>query len=77
MCALSEYPSGTYNQAVSVDMRCSTSGAFIFYTVDESEPTVHSNLYQGEPIRISNHVSVNDDPDRTPQTNIFPSRPPP
>jgi pimeloyl-ACP methyl ester carboxylesterase len=58
-------PAGTYNQPITVDIRCSTPGTSIYYTVDGSEPSVQSNLYQGQPILISNHVSVNDDPDPT------------
>jgi acetyl esterase/lipase len=55
-------PPGTYNQAITLEIRCATSGATIYYTLDGSEPTVYSTLYTGEPIRISNHVSANDDP---------------
>ena len=39
--------SGFYNEAVNISITCATKGAEIYYTLDNSEPTTESSLYEG------------------------------
>ena len=48
---------GTYNEAQSVSINCSTSGAAIYYTLDGSAPTTSSEQYT-TPITISRTTTV-------------------
>jgi len=38
---------GTYTSAQDVEINCNTEGATIYYTVDGSEPTMNSTVYDG------------------------------
>ena len=44
---------GTYSPTITVSLSCATSGASIHYTLDGSNPTTNSNLYNNSPITIS------------------------
>ena len=45
-------PSGPQEEDVTVTMSCLTAGAKIFYTLDGSEPTEESPMYEGKPLTI-------------------------
>ena len=48
---------GTYNQAQSVTITCSTSGATIYYTTNGSNPTTSSSVYSA-PLTINETTTV-------------------
>jgi hypothetical protein len=48
---------GNYGSPVSVSISCSTSGATIYYTTDNSEPTMFSILYSGA-FKVSQTTTV-------------------
>lgn len=39
--------SGEYAEGTEITITCETEGAYIYYTIDESEPTAESTLYTG------------------------------
>lgn len=50
-------PEGTYTSAQNVEISCTTSGATIYYTTDESDPTDASTLYS-TPISVSTTTTI-------------------
>jgi len=50
-------PSGVYTHNITVQILCDTEGATIHYTTDGTEPTQASDVYDGTPISVTNHVS--------------------
>lgn len=50
-------PAGTYNEAQTVTLTCSTANASIFYTTNGSEPTPSSTRYSG-PISVPANVTI-------------------
>jgi pimeloyl-ACP methyl ester carboxylesterase len=48
---------GSYSGSVQVTLACSTSGAFIYYTIDGSAPTTSSTSYEG-PFTLTTSVAV-------------------
>ncbi len=54
---------GTYPGDIDVRLACATPGALIRYTTDGTAPTGSSPLYDGTPVRVTRHASVNHDPD--------------
>ena len=49
--------SGTYYETIIVDITCATDGATIYYTVDGSDPTAESDVYEG-PLIIEETTTV-------------------
>ena len=62
---LLEPPPGTYDDTVAVTLSCTSAGAAIHFTIDGSEPTAASPVYDGHPLEVANHVAGADDPDPT------------
>lgn len=50
-------PEGTYTEAQTVTLACETEGAAIYYTLDGTDPTAESTLYEA-PITISTTTTV-------------------
>lgn len=48
---------GTYNEPQTVELSCATEDTQIYYTLDESEPTLESTLYT-EPIALDKTTTV-------------------
>ena len=48
---------GTYTSAQDVEINCNTEGATIYYTVDGSEPTMNSTVYDGA-ISVSTNTTI-------------------
>jgi hypothetical protein len=49
---------GPYNTALSVNITCATAGAIIRYTIDGSDPTEKSALYNSTPIVITGSATL-------------------
>ena len=49
---------GEYNAAQNVEITCATTGASIYYTLDGTDPTTSSALYDGTPITISTTTTL-------------------
>ena len=49
--------SGTYYEAIEVEITCSTEGATIYYTTDGSDPTEDSEVYE-EPIVVDSDMTI-------------------
>ncbi len=49
--------SGTYYEAIDVEISCATQGATIYYTNDGSEPTAQSMVYEGA-IHVDNSMTL-------------------
>ena len=41
------YSSGTYNEEINVELSSDTDGSSIYYTIDGTDVTINSNLYEG------------------------------
>lgn len=50
-------PSGTYYEAIEVEITCATEGATIYYTTDGSDPTAESEVYS-EPIIVDSDMTI-------------------
>ena len=50
-------PSGTYYEAIEVEIACATEGATIYYTTDGSDPTAESVVY-AEPIVVESDMTI-------------------
>ena len=50
-------PSGTYYEAIEVEITCATEGATIYYTTDGSDPTAESEVY-AEPIVVESDMTI-------------------
>lgn len=50
-------PSGTYYEAIEVEITCATEGATIYYTTDGSDPTAESDVYV-EPILVESDMTI-------------------
>ncbi len=48
---------GTFNQAIEVSLSCATEGSVIYYTIDGTEPSDHTDLYT-DPIEISETTTI-------------------
>ena len=49
---------GEYNAAQNVEITCATTGASIYYTLDGTDPTTSSALYDGTPLTISTTTTL-------------------
>jgi len=49
--------SGTYFEAIEVEITCATEGATIYYTIDGSDPTAESDIYE-EPILVEESMTI-------------------
>ena len=49
--------SGTYYEAIDVEITCATDGATIYYTTDGSDPTAESEVYE-EPILVDSDMTI-------------------
>jgi len=50
-------PSGTYYEAIEIEIACATEGATIYYTTDGSDPTAESEVY-AEPIVVESDMTI-------------------
>ena len=53
-----DVPEGEYDAAQEVTITCATTGASIYYTLDGTDPTTSSTLYDGTPITISTTTTL-------------------
>ena len=53
-----DVPEGEYSEAQTVTITCATTGASIYYTLDGSDPTTSSTLYDGTPLTISSTTTL-------------------
>lgn len=49
--------SGTYYEAIEVEISCATEGATIYYTLDGTDPTAESEIYE-DPIYVENDMTI-------------------
>ncbi len=53
-----DVPEGEYDAAQEVTITCATTGASIYYTLDGTDPTTSSTVYDGTPITISTTTTL-------------------
>ena len=49
---------GNFNDSVKVTMKCTTRKAVIYYTIDDTEPTINSRKYRS-PFTLTNSATIN------------------
>ena len=49
---------GTYGEGQNITINCATSGASIYYTTDETDPTTASTLYDGTAISVTETTTI-------------------
>ncbi|MDO4994644.1 MAG: chitobiase/beta-hexosaminidase C-terminal domain-containing protein [Bacteroidales bacterium] len=53
-----DVPEGEYDAAQEVTITCATTGVSIYYTLDGTDPTTSSTVYDGTPITISTTTTL-------------------